>query len=217
MQATALPVIVIAIGIVAAYKASGDSLYGIGVAVMAQLSMTGLIVALDAYGPVTDNAGGIAEMADLDESVRGITDPLGGREHDEGGDEGLCDRLGGLAALITSSMSTRARLHGGGRRRRLRPQRPVGDRGPLHRRPDAVPVRVARHAGRRPCRRPGRGRGAAPSSARSRGSSEGTGQPDYSRAVDIVTNSAIKMLLPALIPIVIPIVVGIINEGARGS
>ncbi len=76
MQATALPVIVIAVGIVAAYEVSGDSLYGIGVAVMAQLSMTGLIVALDAYGPVTDNAGGIAEMADLDESVRGITDPL---------------------------------------------------------------------------------------------------------------------------------------------
>ena len=66
MQATALPVIVIAIGIVGAYYAAGQELFGIGVAVMAQLSMTGLIVALDAYGPVTDNAGGIAEMADLD-------------------------------------------------------------------------------------------------------------------------------------------------------
>src|SRR3954463_2225147 len=74
MQATALPVIVIAAGILVAHHFAG--LFGIGVAVMAQLSMTGLIVALDAYGPVTDNAGGIAEMADLDESVRAITDPL---------------------------------------------------------------------------------------------------------------------------------------------
>src|SRR5213596_2392373 len=74
MQATALPVVVLAAGILVAHHFAG--LYGIGVAVMAQLSMTGLIVALDAYGPVTDNAGGIAEMANLDEAVRGVTDPL---------------------------------------------------------------------------------------------------------------------------------------------
>src|SRR6188508_839377 len=76
MQATALPVLVIAAGVVGSYYAADESIFGIGVAVMAQLSMTGLIVALDAYGPVTDNAGGIAEMADMPESVRGVTDPL---------------------------------------------------------------------------------------------------------------------------------------------
>ena len=92
MQATALPVIVIAAGILVAHHFAG--LYGIGVAVMAQLSMTGLIVALDAYGPVTDNAGGIAEMADLPEEVRGDHRPARrGRQHDEGGHEGLRDRL----------------------------------------------------------------------------------------------------------------------------
>src|SRR5437764_347092 len=74
MQATALPVVVIAAGILVAHHFAG--LLGIGVAVMAQLSMTGLIVALDAYGPVTDNAGGIAELADLPDDVRAITDPL---------------------------------------------------------------------------------------------------------------------------------------------
>src|SRR4029079_11493331 len=74
MQATALPILVIAAGIVGAAGLAG--LYGIGVAVMAQLSMTGMIVALDAYGPVTDTAVGIAEMADLPEEVRGVTDPL---------------------------------------------------------------------------------------------------------------------------------------------
>src|SRR5664279_3563704 len=74
-QATALPVLVIALGIFGAWKL-GHGIYGIGVAVMAQLSLCGLIVALDAFGPITDNAGGIAEMAELPEEVRNVTDPL---------------------------------------------------------------------------------------------------------------------------------------------
>ena len=73
-QSTAAPAILLALGILVANELAG--IYGIGVAVMAQLSLTGLIVALDAFGPITDNAGGIAEMADLPEEVRNVTDPL---------------------------------------------------------------------------------------------------------------------------------------------
>ena len=79
LQATALPALVLVLGVLGAWKLAGGGLvgiYGVGVAVMGQLSLTGLIVALDAFGPITDNAGGIAEMADLPEAVRNVTDPL---------------------------------------------------------------------------------------------------------------------------------------------
>ena len=92
-QSTAAPALLLVGGILLANELAG--IYGIGVAVMAQLSLTGLIVALDAFGPITDNAGGIAEMADLPEEVRERHRSAGrGRQHDQGGDEGVRDRVG---------------------------------------------------------------------------------------------------------------------------
>jgi K(+)-stimulated pyrophosphate-energized sodium pump len=220
MQSTAAPALVIALAILGANQLAG--IYGIGVAVMAQLSLCGLIVALDAFGPITDNAGGIAEMADLPEDVRNVTDPL-----DAVGNTTKAVTKGyaiGSAALAALVLFAAFKLE-------LRDEAPVNfDLNSLFHltSPDvligliiggmmvylfaALAIEAVGRAG-----------GQVVEEVRTQfrenpGIMEGTQRPEYGRTVAIVTAAAQReMILPSLIPIVVPVIVGLLSVDALGG
>jgi K(+)-stimulated pyrophosphate-energized sodium pump len=216
LQATALPSLVIVAGIFGSYELAG--VYGIGVAVMAQLSLTGLIVALDAFGPITDNAGGIAEMADMPEEVRNVTDPLDAVGNTtKAVTKGYAIGSAALAALVlfaafkieleeeaghvvTFGIDNPDVLIGlivGGMMVYLfaaLSMEAVGRAG------QAVVEEVRRQFREKP------------------GIMAGTEKPDYGQCVDIVTRAAQReMIIPSLIPIVVTVIVGVLSAQALGG
>jgi K(+)-stimulated pyrophosphate-energized sodium pump len=220
LQSTAAPAILLALGILVANELGG--IYGIGVAVMAQLSLTGLIVALDAFGPITDNAGGIAEMADLPEEVRNVTDPLDAVGNTtKAVTKGYAIGSAVLAALVLFAAFVEElreeAVKEGGKVTSFDISQPEVLIGLL------IGGMMVYLFAALAIESVGRAGGGVVEEVRRQfkekpGIMEGTDKPDYARAVDIVTASAQReMIAPALIPIVITPIVGLLSTQALGG